>query len=127
MKNYSFRQGCNKATHGQKPDRKARKDQRHTLHIVPELLRIYRKYGRIFKKSDWNTSQVTSIIIPFLTKYNKAKMGDFVKLLDGHLTRRQVRVYIQHMVDQNILTASGKGYGTYYEISNNYKRKLRAY
>lgn len=27
-------------------------------------------------------------------------MGDFVKLLDGHLTRRQVRVYIQHMVDQ---------------------------
>ena len=73
------------------------------------------------KKSDWNTSQVTSIIIPFLTKYNKAKMGDFVKLLDGHLTRRQVRVYIQHMVDQNILTASGKGYGTYYEISNNYK------
>ena len=74
------------------------------------------------KKSDWNTSQVTSIIIPFLTKYNKAKMGDFVKLLDGHLTRRQVRVYIQHMVDKNILTASGKGYGTYYEISNNYKR-----
>lgn len=74
------------------------------------------------KKSDWNTSQVTSIIIPFLTKYNKAKMGDFVKLLDGHLTRRQVRVCIQHMVDQNILTASGKGYGTYYEISNNYKR-----
>ncbi len=74
------------------------------------------------KKSDWNTSQVTSIIIPFLTKYNKAKMGDFVKLLYGHLTRRQVRVYIQHMVDQNILTASGKGYGTYYEISNNYKR-----
>lgn len=74
------------------------------------------------KKSDWNTSQVTSIIIPFLTKYNKAKMGDFVKLLDGHLTRRQVRVYIQHMVNQNILTASGKGYGTYYEISNNYKR-----
>lgn len=74
------------------------------------------------KKSDWNTSQVTSIIIPFLTKYNKTKMGDFVKLLDGHLTRRQVRVYIQHMVDQNILTASGKGYGTYYEISNNYKR-----
>lgn len=74
------------------------------------------------KKSDWNTSQVTSIIIPFLTKYNKAKMGDFVKLLDRHLTRRQVRVYIQHMVDQNILTASGKGYGTYYEISNNYKR-----
>lgn len=74
------------------------------------------------KKSDWNTSQVTSIIIPFLTKYNKAKMGDFVKLLDGHLTRRQVRVYIQHMVDQNILTANGKGYGTYYEISNNYKR-----
>lgn len=90
---------------------------------------LYRSYyeftgntAEYSKKSDWNTSQVTSIIIPFLTKYNKAKMGDFVKLLDGHLTRRQVRVYIQHMVDQNILTASGKGYGTYYEISNNYKR-----
>lgn len=74
------------------------------------------------KKSDWNLPQMTSIILPFLNKYNKAKMGDFVKLLDGHLTRRQVRVYIQQMVEQGILISSGKGSGTSYHISENYKK-----
>lgn len=74
------------------------------------------------RRSDWNTSQVTSIVLPFLAKYGKAKMGDFVKLLDGHLTRRQVRVYVQRMVENNILAANGKGFGTYYEVSNSYKR-----
>lgn len=74
------------------------------------------------KKSDWDISQTLSVILPFLNKYNKAKMGDFVKLLDGHLTRRQVRVYIQQMVERGILISEGKGFGTSYHISNNYKK-----
>lgn len=77
------------------------------------------------KKSDWNLSQMVSIVLPFLGKYNKAKMGDFVKLLDGHLTRRQVRVYIQQMVEQRILISTGKGSGTIYCISDNYEKSSK--
>lgn len=74
------------------------------------------------KKSDWDLPQMSSIVLPYINRYKKAKMGDFVKLLDGHLTRRQVRVYIQQMVEQGILEQSGKGSGTLYRISENYKR-----
>ncbi len=77
------------------------------------------------KKSDWDLSQMTSIILPYLQKYNKAKMGDFVKLLDGHLTRRQVRVYVQQMVGQGILEQTGKGSGTLYYIGEWYKNNSK--
>lgn len=77
------------------------------------------------KKSDWDLSQMTSIILPYLQKYNKAKMGDLVKLLDGHLTRRQVRVYVQQMVGQGILEQTGKGSGTLYYISEWYKNNSK--
>lgn len=77
------------------------------------------------KRSDWDISQMASIVLPFLDKYHEAKMGDFVKLLDGHLTRRQVRVYIQRMVEQNMLVSSGKGSGTTYYISDHYKKSTK--
>ena len=74
------------------------------------------------KKSDWNLQQMVSIILPYLKRYGKAKMGDFVNLLDGHLTRRQVRVYIQQMVEHGILDQTGKGSGTSKNKSENYKK-----
>ena len=73
------------------------------------------------KRSDWDLQQVESVITPYLIKYGKAKMGDFVSLCDGHLTRRQVKVFIQQLTQQNILVSEGKGYGTYYKISNSFK------
>lgn len=79
------------------------------------------------RKSDWNLPQMVSIILPYLTKYNRAKMGDFVKLLEGHLTRRQVRVYIQQMVERKILVPTGKGSGTSYRISDNYKKSSQLF
>lgn len=72
------------------------------------------------RKSDWDLSQMESVILPFLSKYGKAKMGDFAKLLEGHLTRRQVRVYIQQMVDRKVLVSEGKGSGTTYHVSDDY-------
>lgn len=74
------------------------------------------------KKSDWDLPQMAFMVLPYLTKYNKAKMGDFVKLLDGHLTRRQVRVYIQQMVERGILEQIGRGTGTSYVVSESYKK-----
>ena len=72
------------------------------------------------KKTEWNTNQAASVIIPHLIKFQKAKMKDFVDLLSGHLTRRQVRVLIDQMVVENILEKKGSGSGTSYSISEEY-------
>ena len=72
------------------------------------------------QKTEWNTNQAASVIIPHLIKFQKAKMKDFVDLLSGHLTRRQVRVLIDQMVVENILEKKGSGSGTSYSISEEY-------
>ncbi|MGG6550206.1 UNVERIFIED_CONTAM: hypothetical protein NY100_32875 [Prevotella sp. 15_C9] len=50
--------------------------------------------GENSQKDDWGINQVMSVIIPHLTKFGKAKMKDFAKLLDFYLTLRQVRTFI---------------------------------
>lgn len=72
------------------------------------------------KRSDWDLNQVLSVIAPFLVKYGKAKMRDFVSLCEGHLTRRQMKVFVQQMVKNNILIQEGKGSATFYTISKQY-------
>ena len=72
------------------------------------------------RKSDWDLDQMLKMIEPYIVKYNGAKMGDLVGLLDGHLTRRQIRVYVQRLVENKILIAIGKGSGTRYVFSGYY-------
>lgn len=72
------------------------------------------------KKTEWNTAQASSIIIPHLVKFQRAKMKDLADLLSGHLTRRQVRLLVDQMVAENILVQTGSGSGTYYSISDTY-------
>lgn len=73
------------------------------------------------KKSDWDFNQASSMVMMYLNKYTKAKMGDFEKLFEGHLNRRQTKSYIEKMVASNLLTPNGLGSGTYYILSDNYK------
>lgn len=74
------------------------------------------------KKSEWNISQVASVVIPHLQQFKKAKMKDFVELFSGHLTRRQVRVLITQMVKRKILKQEGVGSGATYSISDSYEK-----
>lgn len=59
--------------------------------------------GEYTQKDDWGINQVMSVIMPHLTKFGKAKMKDFAKLLEGHLTRRQVRTVIEKLVDSQLI------------------------
>ena len=68
-------------------------------------------------------SQAFSLIVSYLNKNSKAKMGEFVNLFDGHLSRKQVRTFIQQLVDNQILISEGKGYGNSYSLGNDYKKK----
>lgn len=81
------------------------------------------KEGEYSKRDDWGMNQVISVIIPHLTKFSKAKMKDFVNLLDGHLTRRQVRLVINQLVNNEYLTKEGEGAATIYKISDTYIKK----
>ena len=73
------------------------------------------------RRTDWDLNQMLSIVLQFLTKFKDAKMGDFVKLLDGHLTRRQIRSGIQKLVEQGVLSMVGTGAGTRYSVSETFK------
>ncbi len=60
----------------------------------------------------------------YLNKHTKAKMGEFEKLFEGHLTRRQTKSYVEKMVDAKFLTPNGVGSGTYYTLSDNHKENM---
>ena len=77
------------------------------------------------KKSDWNEEQVLAIIEPHLAKYKFAKMGDFVSLFEGHLSRRRVRIHIQKLLSEKILVATGSGSGMKYSISEGFKAETK--
>ena len=72
--------------------------------------------------SDWSLDQMLALVTPFLLKYKTAKMGDFVKQLDGHMTRRQIRVWVQKLCDDNILIPEGVGAGTRYKLSEAFRK-----
>ncbi len=78
------------------------------------------KEGEYSQNDDWGINQVMSVIIPHLTKFGKAKMKDFAKLLEGHLTRRQVRTVIDKLVSSQLLIKEGEGASTTYKIAEKY-------
>ncbi len=73
-------------------------------------------------KSDWNLDQMLALAMPFLVKYKSARMGDFVKLFSGHMTRRQVREYVQKLIGLKILIPEGSGAGTRYKLSESFRK-----
>ena len=79
------------------------------------------------KKSDWDINQAFSMVTMYLNKHHKAKMGEFEKLFEGHLNRRQTKSYIEKMVDGGLLTPNGVGSGTYYILSDNYKERMEVF
>lgn len=80
------------------------------------------KEGEYSHKDDWGVEQVISVIMPHFATFGKAKMKDFVNLLDGHLTRRQVRLMIDRLVDNHCLSKEGEGSGTTYYVSDSYAK-----
>jgi ATP-dependent DNA helicase RecG len=68
------------------------------------------------KQSGAMSHQAISAITAYLFENKKAKMKDFSVLLEGYMTRRQVKSLVDKLVEEKMLTQNGKGIGTYYEI-----------
>lgn len=87
----------------------------------------YEMAGRLSeysKLTDWDENQVLSMIASFLRKNNAAKMGDFVLLFAGHLSRKQTRSFIEKLVGNGMLSSKGDGKGRTYFLSKQYEREM---
>lgn len=71
-----------------------------------------RKYNKI----DGDRNQKFLTIIQYFKEFNTAKMKNFVDLFEGRLSRKQVRVVVNNLVDSGELIKNGRGKGTYYKI-----------
>lgn len=77
-----------------------------------------------FKLTDWDENQVLSMVSSFLQKNKTAKMGDFVELFSGHLSRKQVRGYIEKLVEEQMLKQDGDGKMRSYSLSEQYESRM---
>ena len=77
-----------------------------------------------FKLTDWDESQVLSMVSSYLYKNRTAKMGNFVELFSGHLSRKQVRGYIEKLVEEQMLKSDGDGKMRSYALSEQYESKM---
>lgn len=77
-----------------------------------------------YSKTDWDNTQAFMVILQHLRKFEQAKMQDFVDLFPGRLSRKQVRILVKKLVEDNQLSQHGQGKGTYYEIGENYLKGM---
>lgn len=82
------------------------------------------KMSEYFNLTDWDESQVLSIVASFLKKNKTAKMGDFANLFVGHLSRKQIRSYIEKLVENGMLSYAGDGKMRTYSLSKRYESEM---
>ncbi len=82
------------------------------------------KMSEYFTLTDWDENQVLSIVASFLKKNKTAKMGDFANLFVGHLSRKQIRSYIEKLVENGMLTYTGEGKMRTYSLSKRYESEI---
>lgn len=71
--------------------------------------------------SSWDESQVLSMMASYLTKRPQAKMGEFAEMFAGHLSRKQIRSYVDKLVEAGFLEFTGEKTHRQYSLSKKYK------
>ena len=82
------------------------------------------KLSEYSKLTDWDENQVLSMVSSFLRNNKAAKMGDFVNLFSGHLSRKQTRTYIDKLVECGMLSYDGEGKMRTYSLSKRYENEM---
>lgn len=77
------------------------------------------------KLTNWDEEQAFNVIRPYLQKYGKIKMGDMVCLFEGQLTRKQIRIIVEKLLEQKILKSEGERKGAYYTIAPDYSKRIK--
>lgn len=77
------------------------------------------------KLTNWDEVQAFNVIRPYLQKYGKIKMGDMVCLFEGQLTRKQIRIIVEKLLEQKLLKSEGERKGVYYTIAPDYNKRMK--
>ncbi len=80
--------------------------------------------GKYTKSTDLNDQQVFILILEHLSKFEKAKMNDFVDIFSGRLTRKQVRYIVDKLVGSKELKRDGVGKSTIYSVGENFLKTM---
>lgn len=68
--------------------------------------------------TDWDDQQVLAVLLPFLTKYRKAKKADILKVIGSHISETQLRRIIERLSQPGgPLIKTGKTANTVYSLS----------
>jgi ATP-dependent DNA helicase RecG len=76
--------------------------------------------AKYYNLQELDDNQVFTMIMRYLSKEKTAKMKDFIDLFDAKLTRKQVRLKIEKLLENKILILKGEGINSYYEATSNY-------
>lgn len=75
--------------------------------------------------TDWDENQLMAVLMPYLEKYGKAKRADIGKIVKDHLSDKQLRKYIETLVDNGFLKKEGASRATTYVIGDKYIENTR--
>ena len=90
-------------------------------YILPR--RYYEMTGNLAEYSivtDWDAEQVLAVLAPYLLKYGKAKKAEIMRIVGEHLSEKQLRKYIDALLDDGMLRKEGERGNTTYYIGDNY-------
>lgn len=90
-------------------------------YILPR--RYYEMTGNLAEYSnvtDWDAEQVLAVLAPYLLKYGKAKKAEIMRIVGEHLSEKQLRKYIDALLDNGMLRKEGERGNTTYYIGDNY-------
>lgn len=74
---------------------------------------------------DWDDQQVLAVLLPFLTKYGKAKKSDIAKVIGSHISETQLRRIIERLSKPDgPLLKTGKTTNTVYSISPSFRGQM---
>lgn len=75
--------------------------------------------------TDWDDQQVLAVLVPFLTKYGKAKKSDISRVIGSHISDTQLRRIIERLSQPGgPLIKTGKTTNTTYSISPEFKGQM---
>lgn len=75
--------------------------------------------------TDWDDQQVLAVLLPFLTKYGKAKKADIASVIGPHISDTQLRRTIERLTQPGgPLIKTGKTANTVYSLSPEFRGQM---
>lgn len=75
--------------------------------------------------TDWDDQQVLAVLLPFLTKYGKAKKADIAGVIGSHISENQLRRAIERFSKPGgPLIKTGKTANTVYSLSPEFRGRM---